>query len=188
MFTVREIAASLGAEAEGDLDLTISRAAEPQDAGPDDLAMAMAPKYAENLSDGSARVALVWEGADWQSMGLKAAIFAPRPRLAMGGVTRLLDPGQGFDDFGIGVHPSAVVHPEAELADVEGGEEDELYEEEGEELADSGIDEGEGEMATPTESEKMAAADGSGFGEGSEAAGSGEVDSMASGEDAGFAP
>ena len=116
MFTVREIAASLGVEAEGDLDLTISRAAEPQDAGPDDLAMAMAPKYAENLSDGSARVALVREGADWQSMGLKAAIFAPRPRLAMGGVTRLLDPGQGFDDFGIGVHPSAVVHPEAELA------------------------------------------------------------------------
>ncbi|WP_405111550.1 UDP-3-O-(3-hydroxymyristoyl)glucosamine N-acyltransferase [Phaeobacter sp. BS52] len=114
MFTVREIAASLQAEAEGDLDLTVLRAAEPQDAGPDDLAMAMAPKYAESLGEGSARVALVWEGADWQAMGLQAAIFAPRPRLAMGGITRLLDPGQGFDT---GIHPSAVVDPTAELGE-----------------------------------------------------------------------
>ncbi|UWR56275.1 UDP-3-O-(3-hydroxymyristoyl)glucosamine N-acyltransferase [Phaeobacter inhibens] len=114
MFTVREIATSLQAEAEGDLDLTVLRAAEPQDAGPDDLAMAMAPKYAESLDEGSARVGLVWEGADWQAMGLQAAIFAPRPRLAMGGITRLLDPGQGF---GPGVHPSAVIDPEAELGD-----------------------------------------------------------------------
>ncbi|APG47028.1 UDP-3-O-(3-hydroxymyristoyl)glucosamine N-acyltransferase [Phaeobacter porticola] len=114
MFTVREIAVSLKAEAAGDLDLTVQRAAEPQDAGPDDLAMAMASKYAESLDQGDARVALVWEGADWQAMGLKAAIFAPRPRLAMGGVTRLLDVGQGYNT---GIHPSAVVDPDAELGE-----------------------------------------------------------------------
>lgn len=115
-FTIQQIAQSLGAEAEGQTDLTVLRAAEPQDAGPTDLAMAMAPKYAEALSAGEARAAVLWEGADWRSLGLDAAIFVGRPRMAMAGVTSMLDRGQGV---GAGVHPSAVVDPTAELgADV----------------------------------------------------------------------
>ena len=46
MYTVREIAEAIGVEAQGDLDLVIARAAEPQDAGPQDLAMATSAKYA----------------------------------------------------------------------------------------------------------------------------------------------
>jgi len=116
MFTIREIANALGAEAAGALDLTVTHAAEPQDAKPDALAMAMAPKYADALALGSARAALLWDGADWQGMGLEAAIFATRPRLAMGGVTRMLDPGQGEQP---GIHPSAVIDPTAQIgADV----------------------------------------------------------------------
>ena len=114
MYTVREIADALGAEAAGAVDLTITEAAEPQDAGPDALAMAMSPKYAEALSAGAARAALVWEGADWQSMGLEAAIFVVRPRLAMGGVTRMLDRGQREAP---GIHPSAVINPTAVIGE-----------------------------------------------------------------------
>ncbi|TMV08537.1 UDP-3-O-(3-hydroxymyristoyl)glucosamine N-acyltransferase [Ruegeria sediminis] len=115
-FTVQQIANALGAEAEGNTDLTILRAAEPGDAGRTDLAMAMSPKYAEALGSGSARVAMLWPGADWRTMGLEAAIFAPRPRMAMAGVTRLLDRGQGVQP---GIHPSAVIDPTAEIgADV----------------------------------------------------------------------
>lgn len=114
MHTVRQIADSIGAEAAGDLDLVIEGAAEPGDAGPQDLAMAMSPKYAEKLAGGQAQAALLWEGADWQAMGLKAAIFAARPRMAMGGVTVALDKGQGF---GTGIHPSAVIDPAAELGE-----------------------------------------------------------------------
>lgn len=114
MYTVRQIADALGVEAQGELDLCILRAAEPQDAGPDDLAMATSPKYADGLAAGGARVALLWEGADWQALGLKAAIFATRPRMAMSGVTVLLDQGQGFST---GIHPSAVIDPAAKLAD-----------------------------------------------------------------------
>ena len=114
MFTIREIAQALGAEAAGDLDFVISGAAEPQDAGGDRLAMAMDPKYADKLAQGSAQSAILWEGADWEAMGLKAAIFASRPRMAMAGVTAKLDPGQ---HFGAGIHPSAVVDPTAELGD-----------------------------------------------------------------------
>lgn len=118
-FTIQQIAQSLGAEAEGTTDLTVLRAAEPKDAGPTDLAMAMAPKFAKSLSAGSARAAVLWEGADWKALGLEAAIFVKRPRMAMAGVTSLLDRGQGIAK---GIHPSAIVDPSAELgADVSVG-------------------------------------------------------------------
>ena len=114
--TVEQIAAALGARAVGDVSVRIVRAAEPQTAGPDDLALAMNPKYAESLSEGAARVAMLWPGADWEGLGLKAAILPERPRYAMSGLTALLDRGQGF---GSGVHPSAIIDPDAEIgADV----------------------------------------------------------------------
>ncbi len=110
--TVQDIANALGLEARGDLSLTIRSAAEPRDAGPEDLAMAMSPAYAEGLSQGDARVALVWQGADWEAMGLEAAIFVQRPRLAMSGLSRLFDPGQGLEG---GIHPAAVIDPTARI-------------------------------------------------------------------------
>jgi UDP-3-O-[3-hydroxymyristoyl] glucosamine N-acyltransferase len=110
--TIRDIALALGAEAAGDLDLTVTYAAEPQAAGPDDLALAMDPRYGDGITRGQARAAMVWPGADWQAMGLKAAIFAPRGRLAMAGLTRLMDPGP---DLAPGVHPLAIVHPSAKI-------------------------------------------------------------------------
>lgn len=112
--TIEQIALALGAEAAGDTSLTISRAAEPAGAGPDDLALAMSEKYAEALGRGQARAALLWPGADWRGLGLRAAIFAPRPRLALAGLTGMLDPGQGF---GAGIHPSAIIDPAAEIGD-----------------------------------------------------------------------
>lgn len=113
-FTVKEIAAALKAEAFGAVDLSVSGAAEPATAGPDDLALAMDPKYAAGLAEGQARAALVWEGADWQGLGLEAAIIAPRPRLAMSGLTAMLDPGPGIAP---GIHASAVIDPTASIAD-----------------------------------------------------------------------
>ncbi|MGJ8545498.1 MAG: UDP-3-O-(3-hydroxymyristoyl)glucosamine N-acyltransferase [Sulfitobacter sp.] len=111
---VKDIATALGATAFGETDLIIARVAEPASAGPDDLALAMNPKYAESLAEGQAKAAMLWEGADWQALGLKAAIIAPRPRFAMAGLTRMMDAGQGFAP---GIHPSAVIDPEADLPD-----------------------------------------------------------------------
>ena len=112
--TIKEIAVALGAEAFGATDLLIHRVAEPGMAETNDLALAMNPKYAEALSDGTARAALLWDGADWQELGLDAAITVKRPRFAMAGVTRLMDRGQGYST---GIHPTAFVDPEAVLAD-----------------------------------------------------------------------
>ena len=113
-FLLSDLARALDARVEGDAALSLGAAAEPQDAGPDDLAMAMSPAYAEKLAQGRARAAVLWEGADWRALGLQAALFVPRPRYAMAGITAALDPGPRIAP---GIHPSAVIDPGAVLAD-----------------------------------------------------------------------
>ena len=112
-FTIEHIAAALEAKAFGDVDLKVTGASEPASAGPEDLALAMDPKYADGIVEGQARAAIVWDGADWRAMGLEAAIVVPRPRYAMSGLTRLMDPGP---EIAPGVHASAVVDQTASIA------------------------------------------------------------------------
>lgn len=111
-FTVSQIAEAIGAKAEGDGSLIVTGANEPDRATADQIALAMKPAFAATLADGQARVAMLWEGADWRAMGLEAAIMVPRPRVAMAGLTRMFDPGQGYDG---GIHPTAIVEPTARL-------------------------------------------------------------------------
>lgn len=112
--SIKDIATALGAEALGAVNICVNGAAEPADADRDQLALAMKPAYAEALGQGKARAALLWAGADWQALGLEAAILVARPRFAMAGLTQMLDPGEGWEP---GVHPSAVVDPDAELGE-----------------------------------------------------------------------
>lgn len=111
-YTIETIAAALKAEVFGAADLSVTGAAEPAAAGTDDLALAMDPKYADGLAQGAARAAILWDGADWQALGLEAAIVVPRPRYAMSGLTKLMDPGPEIAD---GIHPSAVIDPTAKI-------------------------------------------------------------------------
>jgi UDP-3-O-[3-hydroxymyristoyl] glucosamine N-acyltransferase len=113
MLTIARIAEALGAMAEGDLALAVRGASEPAAAGPDDLAIATAPDWADDLGRGKARAALLWPGADWRGFGLAAAIFAPRGRLAMARLTALLDEPA----LPTGIHPSAIIDPSAELGE-----------------------------------------------------------------------
>jgi UDP-3-O-[3-hydroxymyristoyl] glucosamine N-acyltransferase len=112
--SIRDIATALGATAEGDLDLTITGASEPAMAGPDDLALAMDPKYGDGLSQGRARAAILWPGADWRGLGLKAAIWVARPRVAMAGLTRIIDPGPRI---AAGIDPLASISNEARIGE-----------------------------------------------------------------------
>ena len=113
-YTIKQIAEALGATALGAFDIEITALAEPQDASATDLALATKPAYAEALGQGAARAAVLWDGADWQALGLEAAIIAPRPRYAMSHLTAMMDPGEGW---GEGIHPTAVIHPAATLGD-----------------------------------------------------------------------
>lgn len=110
--TVAELARALQAEAWGDLDARITGAAEPDAAGEGQIALAMTPRYAEALRPGA--VAMLATGMDPAPLGLRAAIFAPRPRLAMAGLSRAFDPGPGIAP---GIHPSAVIDPTAEIGE-----------------------------------------------------------------------
>lgn len=110
--TIGQIAKSLGVEVLGEADLVVSGLAEPQMAGPEDLALAMSPRYAETLSKGQAQAAVLWPGADWQALGLKAALTPGRSRLAMSRLTAAFDKGP---DWVAGVHPAALVDPAAVL-------------------------------------------------------------------------
>ncbi len=109
---VAAIARALGADWAGDGALTVSGVAEPGQAGPDDLALAMDAKHAARLGEGRARAAVLWPGADWQALGLEAAIFVARPRYAMAGLTGLFARPLTIAP---GIHPSAVIDPSARI-------------------------------------------------------------------------
>ncbi len=111
--SVKDIATALGAEAFGAVSLLVNGASEPASAGSDDLALAMTPAYGDALAHGAARAAVVWPGADWQALGLEAAIIAPRARLAMAQLTQILD--QPLP--GLGISPHALVDETAQIAD-----------------------------------------------------------------------
>lgn len=113
-YTVSQIAQALGLQVVGDGELVVTSVAEPASARRDQLALAMSEDFAAGLSEGRAQVAMLWQGADWQGFGLKAALFSPRPRFAMSGLSQMMDLGQGY---GTGIHSSAVVDPSARLGE-----------------------------------------------------------------------
>lgn len=110
--TIAQIAGALGASAFGDQDVEIDGVSEPSSAGARDLALAMTPKYAEALSAGQARAAVLGPDMDWQAYGLQAAIVVSRPRFALAGLTAALDPGP---EIAPGIHSTAVIDPTANI-------------------------------------------------------------------------
>ncbi len=113
-FTVEEIANSLAAQAVGDLSLRLNGPAQPEMAGKNDLALAMNPKFLGALGEGAAQVAILPEGADWQALGLKAAIFVPHPRYALSGVNQIFAHPVVAPE---GIHPTAIIDESAEIGD-----------------------------------------------------------------------
>ncbi|MEM7057787.1 MAG: UDP-3-O-(3-hydroxymyristoyl)glucosamine N-acyltransferase [Pseudomonadota bacterium] len=112
--TLQDIARATGLELRGDGTVEVYRAAAPHLAGGDDLAVAMAPSYADALKGSECRAALVWPDADLAELDLDAALLAPRPRVAMAHATEFF---QHPFDTAPGIHPTAVVADTAEIGD-----------------------------------------------------------------------
>jgi UDP-3-O-[3-hydroxymyristoyl] glucosamine N-acyltransferase len=112
VISIAELARALGAEAVGRTGLVVAGAAEPGAATPDQVALAMEPAFAEALGRGKARAAILWPGADWQALGLEAAILAPRPRYVLAGIGRVFERPP---EVAPGIHPSAVIDASAEI-------------------------------------------------------------------------
>ncbi len=111
-FTLSEIASALGFTYFGDGNLRLAGLAEPANAGPSDLALAMDEKYSGAVRETSARAAVLWPGADWETLGLEGAIIATRAAGVMPGLTQMMDQGP---DIAPGIHPSAVIDPTATI-------------------------------------------------------------------------
>lgn len=112
--TVNELAKALSATAVGNLDITISGAAEPQDARDGLLAIATSDPFLKRLNEGQARVALLASGTDWRSYKLEAAIYVDRPRYALACLSAKLD--ENWRRGEMLIHPTAVVEPTADIA------------------------------------------------------------------------
>ena len=110
---LQDLAKALNGQAVGDVALQVTGACEPQDAAGSLLAIATSQSYMERLPLGQARIALLAEGTDWQSLNLLGAILVQRPRFAMVGLSQAFDhrwrPGPP------GIHPQACVEPGAEI-------------------------------------------------------------------------
>ncbi len=105
-YSLAEIADALGAEAVGDTSLVVDGIAEPAEAGPTELALAMSAAFAEGLASGNAQAALTTSGIDWRRFGIKGAILVKENRYALARATGLFPP---LSDVDAGIHESAVI-------------------------------------------------------------------------------
>jgi UDP-3-O-[3-hydroxymyristoyl] glucosamine N-acyltransferase len=110
--TVSELAAALGLAAAGDLSLRVARPASPADGRAGDIVLAMEPRYERELARCGAEVGVLRVGADWQSLGLRAALFAPSAREALARITGIFWTPPEIE---AGIHPLAAVHPSAAI-------------------------------------------------------------------------
>lgn len=113
-YKLAEIARATGLEMVGDGSIVVTGVAEPDLAGPEDLALAMSKNYADALSKSRARAAVVWADADIAEFGLEAALRAPRPRVALAHVTQCF---AHTPDIPTGIHPSAMIGADTIIGD-----------------------------------------------------------------------
>lgn len=112
--TLEKLAQSLSWDSVGDGSVEITHGAAPDVAGPGALAIALSDRFESQIASGSARVALLREGADWQALGLDGAILTSDGRMALSRVTEVL---YEDDDLPVsGISDLAVVHPTATVA------------------------------------------------------------------------
>ena len=110
---LREIAAALSAPVEGDGSLEIARITDPAYAsGPADLALAMTRESVPALAHTKARAVVVALKAAAAIERFDAVIKVDHPRHALAVLTRLFDHPV---HRGRGIHPSAVVAPDAQI-------------------------------------------------------------------------
>jgi UDP-3-O-[3-hydroxymyristoyl] glucosamine N-acyltransferase len=105
----RELASRLGRPWEGDGDVWIRGVASLEEAGPEDLAFARSPRFAEALARSRAGGVVVSEGLE---VGGRPLIRSPNPGLDFARAVRIVLPRVPPEP---GVHPSAWVAPDAQL-------------------------------------------------------------------------
>ncbi|HEY7578530.1 MAG TPA: UDP-3-O-(3-hydroxymyristoyl)glucosamine N-acyltransferase [Acetobacteraceae bacterium] len=111
----RVLAAALDGRVIGDADAEISRAVHPAEASGDgDVAIAIAPDTIRTLGDSRAKIALVLEGTRVPHQRFQTVILMRGSRSSLPEITRVF---RHRPDVHPGVHPSAVVAPDAVIGE-----------------------------------------------------------------------
>ena len=111
---IKEIARELEARLDGDGAIEIDRVVHPARAErPSDLALAVGGDAAAALAQTKARAVLVANGKTALKRSFQAILTVADPRIALARLTALFDPGPVHS---AGVHPTALIAPDAELA------------------------------------------------------------------------
>lgn len=111
---LRDIAVALSAALDGDGTIEVERIADPETAGRSDLALAMTPDTVAALAHTKARAVVIAAKAAAPRERFDAVIAVERPRRALAVLTRLFDRPV---DRSPGIHPTAVVAADAQIAD-----------------------------------------------------------------------
>ena len=114
-YTLAELAAAVEGELVGDGSRLVNRPVHPDDAGADDLVVAMAPAFLAKLPDSRATMALVAANAADNGQvpaNITDYIKISRAQRAMSATTGLYDLPRYVS---AGIHPSAVIDPSAKL-------------------------------------------------------------------------
>lgn len=112
---INDISKALKARFEGDGALQVDRVVHPDRAErSSDLALAMSGDAVAALANGKAQAAVVAAKNPAPTGAFKALITVDDPRLALARLTALFDPGPAYE---AGIHPTAVVAPDAHLGE-----------------------------------------------------------------------
>ena len=91
MISLAEIAEALDCKFYGNGNIICSSLSEPETAKPDQLALAIEPKYMEQLFNTKAKVAIIGKNIDWHSRGLEGVIVARNSKLVLAKINALFD-------------------------------------------------------------------------------------------------
>ena len=89
--TIKEISDSLDIPFEGDGSIKIESISSAISANPNQLVVAISKEYTADLANSNAKAALMFQGADWQSFGLRAALLPKHSKLKMSEIFNLYD-------------------------------------------------------------------------------------------------
>ena len=106
--SIEDIAEAIGAKAVGDTSMKVDGIAEPKEAGPTELALAMSRRFSDQLRAGRAGAAMLSDGEDWRSFGIRAAILVKRSRYSLALASAMFPPDPEVEE---GIHESAVLEP-----------------------------------------------------------------------------
>ena len=112
--TIKEISDSLDIPFEGDGSIKIESISSAISAEPNQLVVAISKEYTADLANSNAKAALMFQGADWQSFGLRAALLPKHSKLKMSEIFNLYDK---INETKIEINPTAMISKSASIGE-----------------------------------------------------------------------